>query len=192
MDTGAAPTRRPDDAERLTWQNPDTILTEAGLKPGDTLIDLGCGEGFFALPAARIVGPRGKVYGLDTRSQAIAAVQEKAARWGLGNLVLKVGRAEEVVLCDQCADIVFLGIVLHDFDDPALVLRNAARMLKPEGRLTNLDWKKEPMPWGPPLHIRFDPERATGLIEAAGFSLESTDTSARFHYVISARRKESR
>ncbi len=158
MDTGAAPTRRPDDAERLTWQNPDTILTEAGLKPGDTLIDLGCGEGFFALPAARIVGPRGKAYGLDTRSQAIAAVQEKAARLGLGNLVL----------------------------------RNAARMLKPEGRLTNLDWKKEPMPWGPPLHIRFDPERAAGLIEAAGFRLESTDTSARFHYVISARRKESR
>lgn len=192
MDSGTAHVRRYDDAERLTWQNPDNILIEAGLKPGDTLIDLGCGEGFFALPAAMIVGPHGKVYGLDTRSQAITVVQEKAARLGLGNLILKVGRAEDVILCNQCADTVFLGIVLHDFDDPALVLRHAAGMLKPEGRLINLDWKKEPMPWGPPLHIRFDPERAAGLIEAAGFRLESTDTSARFHYVISARRKESR
>ena len=49
-----------DETERRTWQNPEEILTAIGLKAGQTLIDIGCGEGFFTLPAARIVGPNGR------------------------------------------------------------------------------------------------------------------------------------
>ena len=50
-----------DDHERRKWQNPEAILSSIGLRPGFTLIDIGCGSGFFALPAAKIVGKKGKV-----------------------------------------------------------------------------------------------------------------------------------
>ena len=91
------------DHERRKWQNPEAILSSISLRPGFTFIDIGCGGGFFALPAARIVGKRGKVYGLDTDAESIASLKERATREGLKNLYLTTGRAEESVICEQCA-----------------------------------------------------------------------------------------
>jgi ubiquinone/menaquinone biosynthesis C-methylase UbiE len=113
-------------------------------------MDIGCGEGVKALPAARIVGGTGKVYGVDTNGSSIQNLSEHATAQSLKNLELRVGRAEETIFCESCADIVFFGIVLHDFDDPKLVLQNARVMIKPEGKLANLDWKKEDIAIGPP------------------------------------------
>jgi ubiquinone/menaquinone biosynthesis C-methylase UbiE len=173
--------------ERRNWQNPDAILVSIGLKPGLTFLDIGCGDGFFAIPAARIVGEKGVVYGLDSDEDAIDRLGKRARAEGLLNLNLKVGEAEETVLCKGCADIVFFGIVLHDFDSAPKVLSNARKMLKPDGRLVDLDWKKEPMNRGPPLRIRFSEEEAADLIEKAGLKIETVNTSEPYHYVIIAR-----
>jgi ubiquinone/menaquinone biosynthesis C-methylase UbiE len=175
-----------DEAFRRRWQDAGAILADIGLKPGATFIDLGCGEGFFALPAARLVGPGGMVYGLDTRPEAVGRLRERASSEGLTNLRLKVGRAEDTVLCEACADFVFFGIVLHDFDEPARVLANAARMLKPRGRLVNLDWKKEATGLGPPLQIRFSQEKAIQFIEAGGFKVQTVTEVGPYHYLIMA------
>ena len=174
----------PDEKERRKWQNPEAILADVGLQPGSTFIDVGCGDGFFALPAARLVGEKGIVYGLDTNAGAISKLKERAEMEGLRNLDLKVGKAEENVLCEACADIVFFGIVLHDFEEPARVLANARKMLKPAGRLVNLDWKKEPMEFGPPLQIRFSAEEAARLIEEHGFLVENVKEVGPYHYLI--------
>jgi ubiquinone/menaquinone biosynthesis C-methylase UbiE len=176
-----------EDSERRNWQNPEAVLTGIGLKPGFTFADIGCGGGFFALPAARIVGKSGQVYGLDANADLIAFLKERAAGEGLKNLHLTVGRAEETVVCEQCADIVFFGMALHDFQDASLVLKNARRMVKTGGRLVNLDWKKEPMELGPPLKIRFDVAKAVDLIKAAGFTVEAVRDGGRYHYLVIAR-----
>nr|MDO8097522.1 methyltransferase domain-containing protein [Candidatus Njordarchaeota archaeon] len=175
-----------DEKERRKWQNPEAILADIGLKPGFTFIDVGCGEGFFTLPAARIVGKKGKVYGVDVYKEAIDHLEEKAAREGLTNLNLTVGAAESTILCERCADIVFFGIDLHDFRDLGKVLFNASMMLKPTGHLVDLDWKKEPMEIGPPLHIRFSEEEARGHIQKAGFDIESVKDMGPYHYLIVA------
>jgi ubiquinone/menaquinone biosynthesis C-methylase UbiE len=60
-----------DEQERRTWQSPEAILILIGLKRGFTFVDVGCGYGFFALPAAKLVGVNGKVYGLDANDEAI-------------------------------------------------------------------------------------------------------------------------
>lgn len=156
------------------------------MKPGFTLIDVGCGNGFFALPAARLVGEKGKVFGFDANAEAIGMLKKTAMKEGLRNLNLRVGMAEETVLCDACADIVFFGIVLHDFKDASRVLSNAKRMLKSTGRLVDLDWKKEPMNFGPPLRIRFSEEKAVSLIEAADFKINSVRAAGPHHYLIIA------
>ena len=104
-------------------------------------MDIGCGEGFFTIPAARIVGKKGKVYGLDRDDEAVSILRQKTSKAGLVNINLRVGEAEETILCDKCADIIFYGIVLHDFYNPIRVLKNAKGMLKPSGLLVNLDWK---------------------------------------------------
>jgi ubiquinone/menaquinone biosynthesis C-methylase UbiE len=176
-----------DEKERRKWQNPEAILADIGLKPGFTFIDVGCGEGFFTLPAARIVGRKGKVYGLDIYKEAIDHLREKALKEELTNLNLTLGSAESTILCERCADIVFFGIDLHDFRDPAKVLANARGMLKPTGYLVDLDWKKEPMELGPPVHIRFSEEEAAKRIEAAGFRIETVKEAGPYHYIVIAR-----
>ena len=175
------------DHERRKWQNPEAILADIGLKPGFTFVDIGCGGGFFTLPAARMVGRRGKVYGLDVDARSITSLKELAAKEGLKNLNLTAGQAEESVICEQGADIVFFGIVLHDFQDPARVLENARRMVKSAGKLVNLDWKKEPMDLGPPLKIRFSEDMAVRLIQTAGFTVETVKDSGPYHYLVVAK-----
>jgi ubiquinone/menaquinone biosynthesis C-methylase UbiE len=174
------------DPERRKWQDPEAILKGIGLKSGDVFADIGCGGGFFALPAARIVGEKGKIYGVDASEESISGLKAQAAREGLKNLYLTVGKAEESVLCRQCADFVFFGIALHDFQDPSRVLENAKIMIKPDGELVDLDWKKN-AEIGPPLHIRFDEAKAIRLITEAGFKVEKTGDSGIYHYLIIAR-----
>ena len=177
---------RADDPERKTWQDPKTIFSAIGLSTGMVFIDIGCGEGYFSLPAARMVGIGGKVLAADINPDAVAALRTSAANEGLDNLSADVKAAEETVFCQGCADIVFFGIDLHDFADPRLVLSNAHKMLKPSGRLIDLDWKDEPMDFGPPQEKRFSVRRAQGMIEAAGFRILSVRDAGPYHYLISA------
>jgi hypothetical protein len=69
---------------------------------------------------------------------------------------------------------------------PANVLANAKVMLKPAGHLVDLDWKKEPTAFGPPLQIRFSEDQASNLIREAGFEVEQTKQAGPYHYIIIA------
>lgn len=172
---------------RRQWQNPEAILIEIGLRSGMTFVDIGCGGGFFAIPAAKIVGEEGRVYGVDVNDEAINFLKNEASKNEITNIILKAAKAEDTIFCECCADIAFFGIDLHDFDDPDQVLQNAKKMLKPSGKLVDLDWKKEPMEMGPPLQIRFSEDEAARRIERAGFKVETRGSFSRYHYLIVAR-----
>jgi ubiquinone/menaquinone biosynthesis C-methylase UbiE len=176
-----------DEAERRKWQNPDDLLASIGLNIGFTFVDVGCGYGFFTIAAARIVGKEGRVFALDSDEKAIASLKKKASTENLRNIEARVGAAEDTVFYEACADVVFYSIVLHDFNDAFKALVNARKMLKPEGRLVDLDWKKQPMEFGPPLSIRFSEEQALALIEKAGFQIEQRKEASEFLYLIVAR-----
>jgi ubiquinone/menaquinone biosynthesis C-methylase UbiE len=177
-----------DETERRTWQNPEEILRHTGLQAGQTLVDIGCGEGFFTLPAARLAGPDGLVYGIDSNPEAMDLLKQKAAVEGLQNIRLTVKEAEEALICEGCADLTFLGLVLHDFRDAVQVLQNARKMLKPGGHLINLDWQKAPMEMGPPLEKRFDNATASGLLQKAGFTIQTSQNWGQYTYLIIAAR----
>ena len=179
---------RADDPERKQWQDPEHIFSAIGLEPGMVFVDIGCGEGYFALPASRKVGPGGKVYAFDINSEAVAGLQAQAKIERLDNIISGVQPAEATVVGEGCADIVFFGIDLHDFQDPLQVLKNAKKMLKPFGRLVDLDWKDIPMDFGPPLEKRFSVQKAKHLIERAGLSIVSVQDAGPYHYLILADR----
>jgi ubiquinone/menaquinone biosynthesis C-methylase UbiE len=176
-----------EEALRRRWHNPEVTLKSIGLNAGMVFVDVGCGDGFFAVPAAQRVGEKGMVYAVDIDASAIERLRDKAEEKGLKNVNAKVGEAEETVFCEGCADMVFYGRVLHDFKDPAKVLCNAKRMIKPAGTLVDLDWKKKPTVFGPPVRIRFSEEQAAGLIRAAGFTVESVKAVGRNFYIVTAK-----
>jgi ubiquinone/menaquinone biosynthesis C-methylase UbiE len=173
------------------WYHPKINLENIGIRAGMVFADIGCGYGFFTVPAAQIVGEQGKVYAVDIDASAIDRLKREVKEKGLKNVTATVGAAEETIFCDECADIVFYSIVLHDFRDPAKVLQNAKQMLKPTGTLVNLDWKKRLMPIGPPVRIRFSEEQASSIIEQAGFRIESVRDLGPNFYIVTAKPQSS-
>jgi ubiquinone/menaquinone biosynthesis C-methylase UbiE len=119
--------------------------------PGKKLANIGCGDGFFTPPAARMAGKDGVVYGVDADGESLKELREKLEKEGLTNVFLFAGDAEGIVPCKSCADIVFFGICLHDFRDPGQVLTNARQILK-KGRRCWLTWtgRRNPRPAGRP------------------------------------------
>ena len=84
-----------DEEERRKWQNPENVLVEIGVKSGMTFADIGCGQGFFTIPAAKIVGESGKVYASDISETNIQKLREKVDAAGLTNVIMETGKAED-------------------------------------------------------------------------------------------------
>ncbi len=179
--------KRWDENDRRKTMDPETILAKAGRKPGMTIVDIGCGQGYFAIPAARVAGPKGHVYGIDIDEEALGVLGRKAMDLGL-KVETIAGEGERTLACEGCADIVFFGICLHDFDEPQKVLEKAMRMLKPGGTLADIDWKKAPTEGGPPLEKRFSEEHARELIKDAGYNVRSTEDISGRYYLILAKK----
>jgi ubiquinone/menaquinone biosynthesis C-methylase UbiE len=150
-----------------------------------TFVDVGCGDGYFSILAAKKVGAKGRVYAVDVDGSRIELLEDKADTEGLGNIVAVVGRAEDTVFCDGCADVIFYSMDLHDFDDPEKVLANAAAMLRPGGKVVDVDWKKMQTDFGPPYEVRFSEQKAKEMLESAGFTAEAAEAGP-CHYMITA------
>jgi ubiquinone/menaquinone biosynthesis C-methylase UbiE len=149
--------------------------------------DIGCGDGFFSILAAKKVGPTGKVYSVDIDPSGIEKLKNKAKAENLANITSQVGKAEETVFCSAFIDIVFYSMDLHDFSYPSKVLQNAKQMLRPNGQLIDLDWKKMQMPFGPPERIRFSEQHVAELLVATGLRVVETKEAGPYHYVITAK-----
>lgn len=115
--------------------NPHKILDAAGLKPGQKVLEVGCGPGFFTIPAAKIVGKKGSVYALDNNPAAVGAVRRKIEKKGLKNIDVMLTDASETGLPDESFDVAFLFGVIHALDDLDAVIREMHRVLKMKGIL---------------------------------------------------------
>lgn len=158
-------------SDRLRLLPPSELLARAGLEEGMVVADVGCGPGFFTLPAAQVVGSAGRVYAIDIQPEMLQAVQDKARRAGLFNIETVKAQESSVPLPNAVADVVLLAFVLHEAVDPAAFAREVARILTPGGHLLVLEWKKKQTPSGPPIGDRLTPEAAEGWLAGAGLRI---------------------
>src|ERR1041384_2759023 len=105
------------------------------LRPGDHVVDVGCGAGIDSLIAARMVGPDGQVVGVDMTRAMLEKARAGAAAAGLTNTRFHEGLAEQLPVEDGWADVVISNGVLNLFPDKLAALQEMARALKPGGRL---------------------------------------------------------
>jgi ubiquinone/menaquinone biosynthesis C-methylase UbiE len=89
-------------------KNPYRSLETAGLKPGQKVIEVGCGPGFFTIPAAKMVGDNGIIYAVDVNQRAIKRVEEKMRKYGIDNIKPILGNAADSGLQDSSIDLAFI------------------------------------------------------------------------------------
>jgi arsenite methyltransferase len=107
----------------------------AGLRPGETVLDLGSGGGIDVLLSARRVGPAGKAYGLDMTQEMLDLARANAEAAGAGNVEFLRGQIEAIPLPDGSVDVIISNCVINLSTDRAAVFAESFRVLRPGGRL---------------------------------------------------------
>lgn len=117
------------------FRDPYRVLNAAGLKPGQNVLEVGCGPGFFTIPAARIVGEEGSVYALDITPLAAESVQRKIEKESMANVKTILADAAQTGLPDQSFDLAFVFGFVHTVGDLGDIWTELHRLLKPGGIL---------------------------------------------------------
>lgn len=121
----------------------NTLLRELQLKPGLTVCDMGCGNGFYTLRIAKRLGPKGQVLAVDIQPEMLTLLRERAIEAGVKNVKPILGSVIDPQLPDGSCDLILCVDVYHEFSHPEHMLRAMRKALKPDGRLVLVEFRME-------------------------------------------------
>lgn len=122
-----------DNPIRRLFHDPKAILGDY-VAPGQTVVDIGCGLGYFSLALARLVGPGGRVIAVDIQSQMVDRARRRACRQGLADRIDFRQCEQDRLGVDSPADFVLAFWMLHEVTDPKSLLEEVKSILRPHGR----------------------------------------------------------
>ena len=120
-----------------------TMLAQLRLKPGMTVCDMGCGNGFYTLKMAAAVSEPGRVYAVDIQPEMLRLMEARAAEEDLENITSVLGTVVDPKLPENSLDLVLLVDVYHEFSNPEEMLTAIRRCLKPDGVAVLVEFREE-------------------------------------------------
>jgi ubiquinone/menaquinone biosynthesis C-methylase UbiE len=125
---------------RARWQNPDEVVRVLGIKPGETVADLGAGGGYFAFRLARAVGPTGKVYAVDVDPAMVDYLRARANQEGFKNIEVALASENDPRLPTAQVDLVFTCNTYHHLTQRPTYFARLKQYLRPDGRIAIIDY----------------------------------------------------
>jgi ubiquinone/menaquinone biosynthesis C-methylase UbiE len=119
------------------------LLAALEVKRGQAVCDLGCGNGYYTLRLARLVGPKGKVYAVDIQPEMLKMLLKRAKRQRVANVVPVLGSVDNPRLPEGQIDLVLMVDVYHEFSYPEQMLAAVRKSLKPRGQIALAEFRSE-------------------------------------------------
>jgi ubiquinone/menaquinone biosynthesis C-methylase UbiE len=168
----------------IRFLDPSQILAFSGLEKDMKVADFGCGNGFYPIAAAKMVGDNGMVYAVDVKSEALEATISAAKQANLKNVYTIKHDMEKpgVDIKENSCDAVLLSGILHLSKLQKNVLRETYRVLKSGGKVIIVEWKKESLPFGPNIHQRVSEIETQDMMTHSGFKFLHEMPADTFHY----------
>ena len=121
-------------------QKPDEVLKLMKAQPGQVIVDIGAGSGYFTRRFAAAVGPTGKAIGVEIDSAMVRRLNADARRLGLTNYEARLVEPADPLLAARSVDVIFLCDTYHHISERVAYFANVRQSLKPGGRLVILDY----------------------------------------------------
>lgn len=129
--------------ERQREEDCATLLKALDVKPGQVVCDMGCGNGFYTLQLARLVGAGGRVLAVDIQPEMLHMLDERAKAEQIANIELIEGTPVDPKLPAGEVDLILLVDVYHEFSHPEAMLKAMRQSLKPGGRMALVEFRLE-------------------------------------------------
>jgi len=166
----------------------ENIISMIHLEEGQTVLDVGCGEGRFSLAASSIVGDRGQVVAIDKHKASINILRRIIAQENIGNVVAFAGDAtKRIPINNNAVDACLMVNVLHGFvlnEEVGDVMDEILRVLKRHGSLVIVDFKKIETSVGPALSERLSPSEVEDGLIGYGFVADAFHDVGPYNYLI--------
>ncbi|MDZ7688525.1 MAG: class I SAM-dependent methyltransferase [Halobacteriales archaeon] len=174
------------------WPTPGETLRSLGMSEGEAVVEVGSGNGYFALPAGRIAEPA-PVYAVELDHELLDDCVGTAEMCGIENLVPV--HADAVSLSEHVPEKVetaVLANVLHGVEDKVGLVREIHDVLLSEGSLVVISWRDVPMDEttlggekrGPPTELRMSPVETEEVVVEAGFEVVRSVELPPYHYAV--------
>lgn len=177
-----------DAPDRDGWQKPDEVVALLAPGPGQTVVDVGAGTGYFAGRLSRAVGASGQVIATDVEASMVTYMTDRAAREHWDNVVAKLTPPEDPQLAAASVDRILVVDVWHHLPDAAAYTRLLAAGLRPGGMIAVVDFTQE-SPMGPPAEMRVTAEAVAEVMTAAGLVTEIAPETLPHQYVVLGRKR---
>jgi ubiquinone/menaquinone biosynthesis C-methylase UbiE len=124
-------------------EEPAKLMKALKIKPGMTVCDLGCGNGFYTLKLAKQVGEGGKVLAVDIQKEMLDMLKKRAEKQGVKNVEPILGTVVDPKLPDNAVDLILVVDVYHEMDHPVEMLAALRKSLSKTGRLVLVEFRAE-------------------------------------------------
>ena len=141
----------------------EQIAELLGITPGQTVADVGAGDGQFSVALAKIVGPRGRVFATEVDKSEIRKIEKAVSRAKLDNVSVVQGTATDSGLEPESCDAILLRTVFHHLSDPDAMVEELLSALKPGGSIAVIEFAPRRNNHGS------KPEEVISQMEARGF-----------------------